>query len=170
MRQKPWKPNIKFEKENRQKPLMQFQLFIFYETRLFTEKFSRTTTIQPGIFDGRELFKQQSVSVEELSADSCPKETWCSWNKYFYFSSFKTIKFPMGNCQTDSSEIQTLYFLYRSPLNFPVSACLKTENDKNLFIKISNRSETLRCFVFFNGSSSDEIRSIRAINNFICQL
>ena len=56
LRQKPWKPNIKFEKENRQKPLIQFQLFIFYETRLFTEKFSRTTTIHPGIFGGRALW------------------------------------------------------------------------------------------------------------------
>ena len=50
------KPNIKFEKGNRQKPLIQFQLFIFYETRLFTEKFSRTTTIHPGIFGGRALW------------------------------------------------------------------------------------------------------------------
>ena len=24
------------------------------------------------------IFKQQSVSVEELSADSCPGEIWCS--------------------------------------------------------------------------------------------
>ena len=32
------------------------QLFIFYETRLFTEKFSRTTTIHPGIFGGRVLW------------------------------------------------------------------------------------------------------------------
>ena len=42
---------------------MQFQLFIFYETRLFTEKFSRTTTIHPGIFGGR-----------SLSADSGPPQ------------------------------------------------------------------------------------------------
>ena len=57
MRQKPRKPNIKFEKEDRQKPLIQlFQLFIFYETRMFTEKFSRTTTIHPGIFGGRALW------------------------------------------------------------------------------------------------------------------
>ena len=35
---------------------MQFHLFIFYETRLFTEKFSRTTTIHPGIFGGRALW------------------------------------------------------------------------------------------------------------------
>ena len=55
LRQKPWKPNIKFEKENRQKPLIQFQFFIFYETRLFTERCSRTTTIHPGIFGGRAL-------------------------------------------------------------------------------------------------------------------
>ena len=53
---------------------MQFQLSIFYETRLFTEILSRTTTIHPGIFGRRALFKQQSVSVEELSADSCPLE------------------------------------------------------------------------------------------------
>ena len=46
----------KFEKQNRQKPLTQFQLFIFYETRLSTEKFSRTTTIHPGIFGGRALW------------------------------------------------------------------------------------------------------------------
>ena len=50
------KAKIKFEKENRQKPLIQFQLFIFYETSLFTEKFSRTTTIHPGIFGGRALW------------------------------------------------------------------------------------------------------------------
>ena len=47
------KAKYKIEKEDRQKPLTQFQLFIFYETRLFTEKFSRTTTIHPGIFGGR---------------------------------------------------------------------------------------------------------------------
>ena len=46
-----------------QKPLIQFQLFIFYETRLFTEKFSRTTTIYPGIFGGRAL------SIRVFSAD-----------------------------------------------------------------------------------------------------
>ena len=31
-------------------------LFIFYETRLFTEEFSRKTTIYPGIFGGRALW------------------------------------------------------------------------------------------------------------------
>ena len=35
---------------------IQFQLFISYETRLFTEKISRTTTIHPGIFGGRALW------------------------------------------------------------------------------------------------------------------
>ena len=40
-------------------------------------------------------FKQKSVSVEELSADSCPAEI---------YASFKNIKFPRGNYQTDSSE------------------------------------------------------------------
>ena len=33
---------------------IQFQLF-FLQTRLFTDKFSRTTTIHPGIFRGRAL-------------------------------------------------------------------------------------------------------------------
>ena len=41
--------------------LIQFQLFIYYETGLFTEKFRRMTTIHPGIFGGR-----------ALSADSGP--------------------------------------------------------------------------------------------------
>ena len=50
--------------------------------------------------------------------------------------------------------------LYCSPINFPVAACLKTENDKNLFIKISNRYGALRCFVFSVVSSSDDITSI----------
>ena len=36
--------------------LMQFQLFIFNETHLFTEKVSRTITIHPGIFGGRALW------------------------------------------------------------------------------------------------------------------
>ena len=34
---------------------IQFQLFFFLQTRLFTDKFSRTTTIHPGIFRGRAL-------------------------------------------------------------------------------------------------------------------
>ena len=50
---------------------------------------------------------------------------------------------------------QTLYCLYCSTLNFPVAAYLKTENDKNLFIKISNRFGALRCLVFSVASSSD---------------
>ena len=41
---------------------MQFQLFIFHETRLFTEKFSQTTTIYPGIFSGRALWADSSGS------------------------------------------------------------------------------------------------------------
>ena len=49
------------------------------------------------------------------------------------------------------------YCLYCSPLNLPVAACLKTENDKNLFTKISNRYGALRCFVFSVVSSSDDI-------------
>ena len=58
-----------------------------------------------------------SVSVEELSTDSCPAEIWCSQNKYLpekrsleskysiILVLIKNIKFPMGNYQTDSSEI-----------------------------------------------------------------
>ena len=42
-----------------------------------------------------------------------------------------------------------------SPLNFSVAACLKTENDNNLFLKISNRYGALRCFVFSVASSDD---------------
>ena len=41
-----------------------------------------------------------------------------------------------------------------------LAACLKTENDKNLFIKISNRYGALRCFVFSVVSTSDDITSI----------
>ena len=55
------------------------------------------------------------------------------------YASFKNIKFPKGNYQTDRSETLTLHCLHCSPLNFPVAACHKTENDKNLFIKNSNR-------------------------------
>ena len=54
---------------------------------------------------------------------------------------------------------QTLYCTYCAPLNFPVAACLKTENDMNLFIKISNRYVALSCFVFPIVSSSDDITS-----------
>ena len=52
------------------------------------------------------------------------------------------------------------YCLCCSPLNFPLAACLKTENDRNLFIKISTRYGALRCFVFSAVSSSDDITSI----------
>ena len=40
----------------------------------FTETFSRTSTIHLGIFLGLALFDELSVSVDELSADSCPAE------------------------------------------------------------------------------------------------
>ena len=50
------KARYKIGKENMQNLLTQFQLFIFYETCLFTEKFSRTTTIHPGIFGGCALW------------------------------------------------------------------------------------------------------------------
>ena len=54
------KAKYKIWKRKQTKPLntilTQFQLFIFYETCLFTEKFSWTTTIHPGIFGGRVLW------------------------------------------------------------------------------------------------------------------
>ena len=52
----------KIEKENRLNTiLIQFQLFISYKTRLFTEKISRTTTIHPGIFGGRALWADSGL-------------------------------------------------------------------------------------------------------------
>ena len=42
--------------------LIQFQLFVFYKTRLFTVKFSWTGTIHPGIF-GRRTLWADSVSL-----------------------------------------------------------------------------------------------------------
>ena len=48
---------------------------MFLKQILFTKTFnSRTSTIHPGIFCGRALFKQWSISVEELWADSCASE------------------------------------------------------------------------------------------------
>jgi len=49
---------------------MQFQLFIFCKTPLFTEMFSRTTTIHPGIFRGQELWAD-SVSPRMNTIASC---------------------------------------------------------------------------------------------------
>ena len=39
--------------------------------------------------------------------------------------SFKNLKFPRGNYETDSSETQTVHYLYRSPLIFFLRASLK---------------------------------------------
>ena len=50
------KPNVKFEKENRQNPLNTISTVCFLQTRLFTEKYSRTGTIHTGIFRGRALW------------------------------------------------------------------------------------------------------------------
>ena len=50
------KLNVKFEKENRQNPLNTITIVCFLQTRLFTEKSSRTGTIHPGIFRGRTLW------------------------------------------------------------------------------------------------------------------
>ena len=48
------KTNVKFEKENKN-PLKKTIVY-FLKDRLFTEVFSRTTTIHPGIFRGRALW------------------------------------------------------------------------------------------------------------------
>ena len=45
-------------------------------------------------------------------------------------------------------------------LLFTTKFSVATENDKNLFIKISNRYGALRCSVFSVVSSSDDITSI----------
>ena len=56
LRWKPWEQNTKFEKENRQNLVHTIFIVYFLQTRLFTEKFLRTTTIHPGIFRGRALW------------------------------------------------------------------------------------------------------------------
>ena len=61
---------VKAKKENRQKLFKQIQLFIFYETRLFTEKLSRTTTIHPGIFGGRYPTSRTEKAVIKLASAS----------------------------------------------------------------------------------------------------
>ena len=50
--------------------LLQFEMFIFFKSVCVY----RMSTIHLGIFLGRTLFKRKSVSLEELSADSCPAE------------------------------------------------------------------------------------------------
>ena len=66
-----------------------------------------------------DLDLNNSVSVEELSADSCTRKfdvlkTNICPSKY---ASFKNIKFLRGN-SSDSSETKTLYCLYCSKLSF----------------------------------------------------
>ena len=56
------KANEKFEKENKQNPLNTISIVYFPSARLFTQVFSRTSTIHPGIFGGRALFTSDSVS------------------------------------------------------------------------------------------------------------
>ena len=64
-----------------------------------------------------------------------PAEILSSYDKYLpekrsfgvKYPSFKNIKYPRGNYQTDSSEILTLHCLYCSPLNFlPHASSIKT--------------------------------------------
>ena len=52
------KTNVKFEKENKQNSLNTISIVYFLQDRLFKEVFSRTTTIHPGIFRRRALYKQ----------------------------------------------------------------------------------------------------------------
>lgn len=49
-------------------------------------------------------------------------------------------------------------------------ACPKTENDKNLFIKVSNCYGALMYFVFSIVSSSDDVHTNMYKHYFICQL
>ena len=53
----------KLVKAKKAKALDTISVVYFLQTRLFTEKFSRTTTIHPGIFGGRAL------SIRVFSAD-----------------------------------------------------------------------------------------------------
>ena len=69
---KPVKAKCKFEKENRQNPLNTISIVSFLQTRLFKEKFSRTGTIHPGIFRGRELWVD-SVSPPKNTIVSCER-------------------------------------------------------------------------------------------------
>ena len=57
------------KKKTDKTPLIQFQLFVFYKTRLFTEKFSRTGTIHLAIFRKRALWAD-SVSPRMNSITS----------------------------------------------------------------------------------------------------
>jgi len=75
----------------------------------------------------------------------------------------QSLKFFSGLCSssvTAAFALIAVMFNYSSPLNFPVAVCLKTEKDKNLFIKIFNRYGALSCFIFSVVSSSDDITSI----------
>ena len=54
---KALKTIVKFEKENKKKnPLNTISIVYILKDRLFTEVFSWTTTIHPGIFRGRALW------------------------------------------------------------------------------------------------------------------
>ena len=57
------KAKYNFWKRKQAKAFNTISVFIFYETGLFTEKFSRTGTIHPGIFRG------QKLSIRAFSAD-----------------------------------------------------------------------------------------------------
>ena len=56
MRSKPEKPNVKFGKENRPNSFNTISIVYFLQTRFFAEKFSRSSTIHPGIFRGWALW------------------------------------------------------------------------------------------------------------------
>ena len=67
------KTNVKFEKENKQNLLNTISIVYFLKDRLFTEVFSRTTTIHPGIFRRRALYKQQPPFGAKICSDICPQ-------------------------------------------------------------------------------------------------
>ena len=56
------KANVKFEKKTNKNPLNTISIVYFPLARLFTQVFSRTSTIHPGIFRGRAL-SSDSVSL-----------------------------------------------------------------------------------------------------------
>ena len=68
---KPWKPNVKFEKENRQNPLNAISIVCFLQTACLQTNFhGRTLSIRAFSADGHYpcIFR---------FSDSCPAEIWC---------------------------------------------------------------------------------------------
>ena len=68
-----------------------------------------------------------------LKSNICPEKRSFG-GKY---ASFKNIKFPRGNNQTDSSGTKTLYYLYCSPLNFLPRALIRKRGSSITFFNFS---------------------------------